>query len=66
MEEEGLTIEYKKSLNQLKEGVISLSSMLNKCRYGLLYFGIDPDKNPLGSISPKRPLRMSRMRFESI
>ena len=46
MKEERTYIEYKKSLAQLKEGVISLSSMLNKNHKGELFFGITPDKKP--------------------
>ena len=34
------TVELKKSLAQLKEGVISLSAMLNKTSKGEVYFGI--------------------------
>lgn len=37
------TLELKKSLAQLKEGVISLSAMLNKHNKGELYFGINDD-----------------------
>lgn len=37
------TIELKKSLSQLKEGVISLSAMLNKSNKGVVYFGIRDD-----------------------
>ncbi|MCF0109976.1 MAG: putative DNA binding domain-containing protein [Erysipelotrichaceae bacterium] len=33
-------LEFKKSTSELKEGVISLTSMLNKHGHGLLYFGI--------------------------
>lgn len=44
MEDESVVLEYKKSLAQLKEGVISLSSMLNKSNRGELYFGIAPNK----------------------
>ena len=43
MKEESVVLEYKKSLLELKEGVISLSSMLNKSNQGELYFGIGPD-----------------------
>ncbi len=37
------TLELKKSLTQLKEGVISLSSMLNKKHEGEVIFGINDD-----------------------
>ncbi len=33
-------IEFKKSTGELKEAMISLVSMLNKCGYGTVYFGI--------------------------
>lgn len=36
MKDESDTLEYKKSLVQLKEGVISLSSMLNKKHHGVI------------------------------
>ena len=34
------TIEFKKSTSELKEGIISLTSMLNKHKKGILYFGV--------------------------
>ena len=34
------TIEFKKSTGELKEGIISLSSMLNKHSDGAVYFGV--------------------------
>lgn len=34
------TIEFKKSTSEVKEGLISISSMLNKHGKGLLYFGV--------------------------
>ena len=37
------TLEFKKSTSELKEGVISLSSMLNKHQNGVLYFGVKND-----------------------
>ena len=46
MKDENVAIEYKKSLAQLKEGVISLSSMLNKNNKCELFIGIGPDKKP--------------------
>ena len=33
-------IEFKKSTSELKQGVISLSSMLNKHGKGVVYFGV--------------------------
>lgn len=38
------TLEFKKSTGEIKEGVISLSSMLNKHGWGTLYFGIKPEQ----------------------
>lgn len=40
-------LEFKKTLSELKEGLISLSSMLNKSGHGIVYFGVKND----GSIS---------------
>ena len=37
------TIEFKKSISELKEGIISIASMLNKNGYGILYFGVKND-----------------------
>ena len=37
---ESETIEFKKTTSELKEGIISLSSMLNKSGFGTVYFGI--------------------------
>ena len=43
MIKESETIELKKSLSQLREGIISLGAMLNKSNYGEVYFGINDD-----------------------
>ena len=32
--------EFKKTTGELREGIISLASMLNKNGYGVLYFGV--------------------------
>ena len=45
---ESETIEFKKSTSELKQGVISLSSMLNKSGKGVLYFGILNDSTIVG------------------
>ena len=42
------TVELKKSLAQLKEGVISLSAMLNKTSKGEVYFGIKDEGEVVG------------------
>lgn len=57
MKDENDTLEYKKSLAQLKEGVISLSSMLNKKHHGELYFGIAPSKKPYPFLITKKTLQ---------
>jgi len=42
------TIEFKKSIGELKEGVVSLSSMLNKHSDGTVYFGVKNDGEVIG------------------
>lgn len=42
------TIEFKKSTSELKEGVISISSMLNKHGHCILYFGVKNDGTVVG------------------
>ena len=41
-------VEFKKSTGELKEGIISLSSMLNKNGYGTLYFGVKNNGDIVG------------------
>lgn len=41
-------IEFKKSVSELKEGIISISSMLNKSGYGVVYFGVKNDGEIIG------------------
>ena len=41
-------LEFKKSVSELKEGVISLSSMLNKNQHGILLFGVKNDGSVVG------------------
>ena len=48
MERENEQLELKKSLSQLKEGIISLSAMLNKSGFGVAYFGINDDGKVIG------------------
>ncbi|MDR3263546.1 MAG: ATP-binding protein [Clostridiales bacterium] len=40
--------EYKASTGELKEGIISMGSMLNKHKGGLLYFGVKNDGFVIG------------------
>lgn len=54
MYKETETLELKRSLTQLKEGVISLSSMLNKNGHGELYFGISDDGKTVGIDTGKK------------
>lgn len=49
-------VELKKSLSQLKEGIISLSAMLNKSNKGVVYFGIRDDGKVVGLDIGKRTL----------
>ena len=46
--------EMKKSLSQLREGIISLSAMLNKSGQGTVYFGINDDGKVCGLTLGKR------------
>lgn len=45
---ESEVVEFKKTTSELKEGVISLASMLNKHKYGTLYFGVKNDGSIFG------------------
>lgn len=61
------TIEFKKSTSELKEGMISISSILNKHGIGTLYFGIEPNGDVIGQNVSKSLLSdISRMISESI
>lgn len=48
---ESCQVEFKKSIKELREAVISLASMLNKSYYGELYFGIDNNGKICGCIT---------------
>ena len=50
-------IEFKKSTGELKQGIISLSSMLNKNGYGTLYFGVKDNGDVIGQQIGDRTLR---------
>ena len=41
-------IEFKKSTGELKEGIVSIASMLNKHKNGVLYFGVRNDGEVVG------------------
>jgi len=51
------TVELKTSLAELKQGLISLLSMLNKHGQGDLWFGITPSGKPLGLTVNEKTLR---------
>lgn len=50
-------IEFKKTTGELKEGITSLASMLNKNGYGVLYFGVKDDGDVVGQQMGDRTLR---------
>ncbi|MFH1510818.1 MAG: ATP-binding protein, partial [Candidatus Woesearchaeota archaeon] len=56
MEESG-TVELKKSTSELKEGVISIASILNKHQEGKLYFGVANDGKVIGQTVTENSLR---------
>ena len=56
MIKESETIELKKSLSQLREGIISLGAMLNKSNYGEVYFGINDDGRVKGLMIGKKTI----------
>ncbi len=51
------TIEFKKSTSELKEGMVSISSILNKHAVGTLYFGIKPNGDVIGQEVSESSLR---------
>ncbi len=64
---ESETIEFKKTTGELKEGMISISSILNKHGVGTLYFGVKPNGDVIGQDVSESSLRdVSRMIYESI
>jgi ATP-dependent DNA helicase RecG len=48
---ENESIEFKKSLSELKEGLISISAILNKHGAGELWFGVSPGGKAFGAYS---------------
>ena len=57
MNSESETIEYKKTLSEKKEGLISMAAILNKHGKGELWFGIKNDGAPLGMEVSEKTLR---------
>ncbi|HAH05675.1 MAG TPA: transcriptional regulator [Elusimicrobia bacterium] len=67
MRPETETLELKRSTSELKEGVISVASILNKHRNGELYFGVRNDGTVLGQAVSEQTLRdVSRAMSERI
>jgi len=54
---ESETIEYKKSLSELKEGLISIAAILNKHKHGELWFGVRNDGTAAGVEANEKTLR---------
>lgn len=54
---ESETVELKKSTSELKEGIISIASILNKHQKGEIYFGIKNDGNVLGQDIGKKTIK---------
>lgn len=54
---ESETVEYKKSLGELKEGLISIVAILNKHKHGELWFGVRNDGNAVGVEATEKTLR---------
>ncbi|MBQ3783464.1 MAG: putative DNA binding domain-containing protein [Lachnospiraceae bacterium] len=50
-------IEFKKTTGELREGITSLASMLNKNGYGILYFGVKDNGDVVGQQIGDRTLR---------
>ena len=61
------TLEFKKSTGELKEAMVSISSILNKHGIGTLYFGVRPNGDVVGQDVSETSLRdVSRTVFENI
>lgn len=61
------TLEFKKTTGEIKEGMVSISSILNKHKVGTLYFGVKPNGDATGQEVSESSLRdVSRAVYESI
>ena len=61
------TLEFKKSTGEMKEAMVSISSILNKHGIGTLYFGVKPNGDVIGQDVSESSLRdVSRTIFEQI
>lgn len=45
---ESETLEFKKTSGEVKEGMVSIASILNKHGVGTLYFGVKPNGDVIG------------------
>lgn len=64
---ESETLEYKKSVSELKEAIISLTAMLNKHGKGTLFFGVKPNGDLVSNEIAESTLRdISRKIYEAI
>ncbi|SFV01803.1 RNA-binding domain-containing protein [Butyrivibrio sp. INlla21] len=61
------TLEFKKTTGEIKEGMVSIASILNKHGIGTLYFGVKPNGDVVGQEVSESSLRdVSRVVYESI
>jgi len=61
------TLEFKKTTGEIKEAMISISSILNKHGIGTIYFGVKPNGDVIGQEVSESSLRdISRVIYESI
>ena len=61
------TLEFKKSTGEMKESMISISSILNKHGIGTIYFGVKPNGDVIGQDVSESSLRdISRAVYESV
>ncbi len=54
---ESETVEFKESTGELKEGIKSIASMLNKNKHAVLYFGVSNKGKAIGQESSDKTLR---------
>lgn len=54
---ESETIEFKESTSELKEGIRSIASMLNKNQHCVLHFGVNDNGDVIGQQIGNRTLR---------
>ena len=67
MKKEDEITEFKKTTGELNEGMVSISSILNKHRKGTLYFGVKNDGTPHKFTITDSTLRdVSRNRLQDV